>query len=706
MEAAGKKAAGLDKAIANETGVALLTAFSSDAVSRSNISAIAEIQTSLSRGNPGALLVQLHLPANALVAPDVQTYLQQNALSDVIRAKADANAFLTSAQQDQLTAAMEAILQANPAAVISTDVNDKTPVDIAIQHELPEEIITQLQLAEQTEYDKQHALFIQVVATRSADAPAANIEEKEEKQARSALVSVWSDLDDELQVVRSALKQPELSAFAVSPTPVPTPKPEVEVKAHAPVTTSFTDAQKAQIELGRRLVNIKLTQVFTKGLAIKYRLVDPHNQNRIGIVVGGSLTLLGALVPIPGATLVVEGLIQLGKFVANKAVVMGTQKAALYRDTNRHTQRLGDIETMDQAAERVAALVEVLTRRFQCHFALIAPDSLELFIDRTIMRMVHYWDHVSKRGASQPNSRALIGQRLMDFMQPILPKASTTELSSDQAFNYLIENMVLGTSFWKNREADATGYTARATASRGKVGNLVGSMLGDRLVHYQTTKGRKKTAMMQTLCHNAPVVTWLGDKDALDRPRYVTTPDVLPGGKITSATQFELPPLYINREESQLRRYKMTVLAPLELPLLPPEYTVSPQQQELAALREQLALAQARALAAETRAEVAEANYAALLEATHRHREVRADREQVIEIPEEKSSVLQQSSPPSPTMLALQNAGFFTSGSQPVPVPLNEQEITMPAPEVSEVKNVDQTCEQQQVSLILSPVTL
>lgn len=565
---------------------------------------IEQIQTDLTQGNVETLQEQLSLRTEEPSADTgIQSYLEQQVLTDILYAKADPKAELKDVQQTKLTETMEAILKADPITAIQPNKEDGlTPLDVAVGLALPKDIVTTLQYAEQNAYDQQDEALQQTL-TEQAQNPQIT---SEDKQICANLASQLSDTNTQLKEVRAQLEiareqikqlQPPVSVPLV-PESTPLVRPVVPL---ASVPVALSTAQKKQIALGQRLLNIKLTRIFTKGLAIKYKLVDAHNQNRVGTVAEGAIKLVGDLLPVPGAGLAAKALVAGVKMAANKAAHSAMQK----RDIKRQDQRLGEIETIDQAAERIAALVKNLTRRFQLIFAQLEPESLEVFVDRVVDRMIHYWDIIPEKLERAKVGRELLYEGLVDCMQP-LPKASGKELSEDQQFDHLIENMVLGASLWKDRDAKASSRGAKLAGGKGSVAKIAGFVVGDRPVYYQSMQGPQQ-AMVQQICCTTSVVTWKkGEKDPLGNPVYRY-------GYATSNSQPSvdtIPPLYVSEEECTLRRYTIdpSTTASLDLPIRPEEFDPTQVEQ----LKRQRDAAEARATAEKKRADTAEAKVAEL----------------------------------------------------------------------------------------------
>lgn len=556
--------------------------------SSQSIAQIQQIQHDLAAGNAETLSHQLQQPAEA--GSKMHDYLQQEALTDILYAQADPKAESKDSQQAKakLVAVMETLLQKDPAAVIRPNKEEDglTPLDIALQLDLPKEVVGKLQQVAQVEYDRQNTEVLKKVAKMAQEAEAKsqeltavskNKEAKEAKAEAEAYADVASLLSSslvKLKEMRDQLGQRQSTSSSVPLTPASTPLTHTAAPM-ANMVVGLSVAQKAQIGLGRQLLNIKLTKVFTEALAIKYELVDGFNQNRVGTAAGGGLKLVADLLPIPLAGTMA------------KAIVAGAKKAVEKRDRQKQEHRLGEISTIDQAAEHIAALVKNLTRRFQLVFAQLSPDSLEIFVDRIVDRMNDYWDRLPKKSGLDPQALGqLFREGLVDGTKKPLPKPSGQTLSQHQQFENLMGNMLLGVSLRKDREVKTSGRLAKVTARKGRIGELAGLAAGDRTVSYQTSQGTKE-ASVQDICRNAPVVTWAGVIDEDDAPVYHY-------GKSPSSVQVnqDLPPSYLQKTECALRGYTIdkSTAASLVLPIQPKEFDLDLVEQ----LKQQLAAAETR----------------------------------------------------------------------------------------------------------------
>lgn len=551
---------------------------------------IQQIQNDLAEGNTEALLKQLQQPADA--GSKMHNYLQQEALTDILYAQVDPKAESKDSQQTKakLVEAMETLLQKDPAAVIRPNKEEDglTPLDIALQLNLPKEVIGKLQQAAQAEYNRQNTEVLENVAKMAQESKAKsqkltaasqNKEAKEAEAEAKAYADVASLLSSslvKLKEIRDQLGKPSSTSSSVPLTPASTPLTNTAAPM-ASIVVGLSVAQKAQIALGRQLLNIKLTKVFTEALAIKYELVDGFNQSRVGTAAGGGLKLVADLLPIPGTGMMA------------KAIVAGAKKAVEKRDRQKQEHRLGEISTIDQAAEHIAALVKNLTRRFQLVFAQLSPDSLEIFVDRIVDRMNDYWDRLPKKSGLNPQALGqLLREGLVDGTKKPLPKPKPLgqTLSQHQQFENLMGNMLLGVSLRKDREVKTSGRLAKVTARKGRIGEMAGLAAGDRTVSYQTLQGTKEAAV-QDICRNAPVVTWAGVTDEDDAPVYHY-------GKAPSSVQVNqgLPPSYLQKTECALRGYTIdqSTAASLVLPIQPKEFDLDFVEQ----LKQRLAAAETR----------------------------------------------------------------------------------------------------------------
>jgi ankyrin repeat protein len=564
---------------------------------------IQQIQNDLAEGNTEALLKQLQQPADA--GSKMHNYLQQEALTDILYAQADPKAESKDPQQakTKLVEAMKTLLQKDRAAVIRPNKEEDglTPLDIALQLDLPKEIIGKLQQAAQAEYDLQNTEVLEKVAemareskakSQKLEAVSKNKEAKEAEAEAKAYADVASLLSSslvKLKEIRDQLGKPQSTSSSVPLTPASTPLTHTATPL-ANTAVGLSAAQKRQIGLGRQLLNIKLTKVLTEALAIKYKLVDGFNQSRVGTATEGGLKLVADLLPIPLAGTMA------------KAIVAGAKKAVEKRDRQKQEHRLGEISTIDQAAERIAALVKSLTRRFQLVFARLNPESLEIFVDRIVDRMNDYWDRLPKRaeksGLSPQALEQLLREGLVDGTKKPLPKPSGQALSQHQEFENLLENMLLGVSLCKDREIKAsnrlTTFAARLATRKGIVGETAGFVAGRR-VNYQTLQGTKEVAV-QHICRNAPVITWAGITDDLDEPVYHD-------GHAPADIQIDsdLPSLYLREKECKLRGYTVdqSITAPVALPIPPKEFDIDLMEQ----LKQRADAAEARAAELEEQVE-------------------------------------------------------------------------------------------------------
>jgi hypothetical protein len=573
------------------------------------------IQENLSQGNVEALLNQLKQPAGTIATgSEMGNYLKQQALTDILKAQVQGSdkAELKDSQRAGLIQAMEEVLKAAPAAVTQPNKTEGglTPLDLAIQLDLPKDVIAKLQQAEQAEYDRQ-TLALQQKLEQLAQEPQDSQKPKldaESKALCAELVPLVTNTIADLKKVRARLSQTQSANTSVSSSPILIPIAGATVSlVNAPVGLSA--AQEAQIALGQQLLNIKLTQVFTKALAIKYKLVDAHNQSRAGAVAEGGFKLVADLLPLPGAGLIA------------KALVAGAKKITEKRDIKRQDRRIGEVSTIDQAAERVAALVRNLTRRFQLVFAQLQPDSLEIFVDQIVGRMVHYWDAIPEKLKKAGVKGEVLKEGLVDCTQPLSPSSSSVSaLSESQQFDNLMENMLLGTSLWKDREAKASSRIAKSTGRKGFLGKVAGVIAGDRLVTLQTPQGPQDAAV-QHICYHAPPVTWTGVNHHQNDPVYYYGD---PAANVDLSVDQNLPPLYLSKEECELRGYTVdqSKPAPLSLLIAPKELDLSDAQRkereleaEIMRLRQQLGVAEARADKEKARADTAEATLEQVKEA-------------------------------------------------------------------------------------------
>ena len=383
-------------------------------------------------------------------------------------------------------------------------------------------------------------------------------ESKEDKYSlkNEDFAEQWNGVTRKLQKLRHKLRSSKQSPATDAGT------------ANSLVKTSsnhLTRTQIEQIELARELFNIKLTQVFTKALAISYQLVDAHNQSRIGTVVGGAITLISALAPLPGAGLVGQALVAVGKFVINKFITLSTQKVMEGRDIKRHGQRLarGDIDTIDKAAKVVKALVDGLTCRYQLILAQLDPESLEVFVNCVIKRMMNYWDKIVPDEFKKEGAMKKLGQGLANFTQsPYQFLYRKRPLTKEEQFKYFIENMIIGSSLWYGREVKNSGILAKESSGSGKIAKAAEFVVGDRLIKYLDSKGDLQTAMVQKICRDSPVVTGRGDLNESGLPIY----------HHGATKQYDFPPLYLSETECRLRRYKIGKPALINLHIQPQEF--------------------------------------------------------------------------------------------------------------------------------------
>jgi hypothetical protein len=395
--------------------------------------------------------------------------------------------------------------------------------------------------------------------------------------------------------------------------------------------------------LGQQFLRIKLTQVFVEALAIKYRLVDSFNQSRTGAVAKGAFILIASLVPIPGASLLAQGIVEGVEFAATK----GAQAAMEDRDKKRQTARIGkEIETIEQAAAYVAVLTKDLTRRFQLVFARLAPESLEVFVNRAVDRMVDYWDMMSEKLKEAKASRELLHERLVDCTQKTLlplPPSTGQVLTENQQFDNLIENLLLGVSLWnEDSEIDAAGRLAGIAAGMGRMAKAAGFIIGDRAVYWQNAQGSPRVAVRH-ICRHAPAVTWTGHNHHRHGPTYYYGN---PAAGSHTPIDKDLPPLYRSKEECDLLNYVVdqSTPAPLSLKIPPKALSLSDAQRkereleaENAQLRQQLEVERARADREKNRADAAETRANKAETALGQVKEVKRSTPQKLSVPETKA---------------------------------------------------------------------
>ena len=348
--------------------------------------------------------------------------------------------------------------------------------DSALQEKRSSDLIIKLQEIEQRDYDHQDDQFLEALqkSMRSSENKTRNKENKyESNEDKHSLKNEnfseqWNGVKRNLEEVRDNLRSPKVT-IRNNPTTDPLGRTQIE-----------------QIELARELFNIKLTQVFTKALAIRYRLVDAHNHSRVGTVVGGAITLVSAFVPVPGATLAAQALAAAGKFVINKFITLSAQKVMEERDIKQHGQRLAgdDIHTItiDKAAKIVKALVDGLTCRYQLVLAQLNPESLEVFVNCVMKRMMNYWDKKVPNKFKKESGMGVLGQSLIDFTHSPYEYCNRKgTLTEDEQFKSCIENMIIGSSLWVGRETKKSGFLAKKSSGNGKIAKAAGFAVGDRL---------------------------------------------------------------------------------------------------------------------------------------------------------------------------------------------------------------------------------
>jgi TPR repeat protein len=472
----------------------------------------------------------------------------------------------------------------NPFIVASPRSSSQTTTQTAI---------TKLQRKEQAVSDQEVAEFQAALASPSPDKP----ERKEQKEARINLSSRLRSSSQQLDKVRGELIELQtLGAGQTAP----------EAKSLDDETRSLSAIQIAQIELGKRLLNIKLTQVFTKALAVKHQLVDTHNRKRVGRLIA----LVTAFLPIPALGLALHGAVALGEMAFSQI----TQKFVEDQDRGKHQRQIGEIETIDQAAELVAALVETFARRFQRIFAQLRPESLEIFVDKAVERMVDYWESIAEKVEKPEDKARWLSQGLVDFTQT-LPTSSAqlstqpNQLTRSQEFNHFVENMVIGSSLWKGRETSMPRAISQLSGDKGVAADLASFMIGDSEVTYQNARGLE-TALVQQICRGTSVVTWTGERHPVEnKPIYRRAQ--LADSEGLFAEPPDMPPLYLSEAECRLRKYVIGTRVVLEMPMLPKEFTLSREQQ----LEQLLEAERARAERERARADAAEAQLARLQQA-------------------------------------------------------------------------------------------
>lgn len=483
----------------------------------------------------------------------------------------------------------------SPAAIAKT-----VPSVLEHQDRLPSTLVTKLARAEQQQQEKEQGIAFfaalelaeaetaaeisQAQASRAGDV---QLKEQEEKQIElSLLKKAYSGLDNQLKAVVKKLDK------TVPRHPCNPPKPAMLGVEFRLAPADLTDAQKEQLELAREVIELKLTQIFVEALAVRHKLLDSKSTRRSGAIMSGAVTVLGFLSPIPGGTLLASMVNVMGKFAISKLSGAVGEKLASKKAVKNREHLLGEISTTRDAAKGTEMLTDLLLRRFQLTLVQLKSESLEIFIDGVIQRMMLYWATVPELFKTPEETRVFMTQGVFDLTRPLhdLPAPKIFPLNQqltaeqrEEGFSYLMENMLLGTSLYQGRGGNTQmdGVLASTARKEGVIGEASGLILGDRPVEFQSGE----SAMIQDICQVHRAVTWSGDKDAADNPLYrYAELERLQVRK--SDNKENLPMLYISAYECAARGFWASGKAiSLALPILPPELIDNP----LTGLRRQLA---------------------------------------------------------------------------------------------------------------------
>ncbi len=582
------------------------------------------------QGKIATLLAQLEWPDTAPnAAPFVHEYLKTDALRDLLSAKADSKKALSYEQQKVLNRAIKRLLEIHPDAVFQ-QYQGKTPLDLAMEIEpLDEEII---QLLHEAELQDDDAPF-----TSSLEHAGEDTESK--RKGDNSLAISWRSLESSLQSKYRGVVRENKSK---GPRPI-------------------------QIDQVQHLFRLELTKWMVKAFAIQHKLVTSHNENRVGSMVSGGLSLLASLLPIPGASLAMDGVITASKFLINQAALQYTQR----RDIIRHGHRVEGLENLDEAAERVNALAEGLARRFQLAAMRLDPESLPVFVKEVIRCTIKYWDSVMEK-LSDTDKQAL-RYVVWNAGQDPVPPYTATELTPAQQRDNLIDNMLVGATFLAEYGIDSSALKD-VSAGEGMIAEKVGSFIGGRQVFLLNERGDREKVMVREICQNPQAVAWMGEKTDFAEPVYSSchlpaesSPEEnkeLPSNEPVK----RIPPLCLSEKEVKLRGFTIDETTDLQLPILPPELTATRQQEQ-----QEEEIAQLRKEIAELRA---------ALEKTKK-----AESKEEPLVRSESSSSTSQSSVNPAVTLGLQGHGHFSQTSTSRPSNPSHQSPTLPpATETSRVE--------------------
>ena len=472
--------------------------------------------------------------------PEVtQKHLQDVAVHKVLESKASNKINLVEA------------LIAEGASVIQPDAEGITPVEKAFQQQASPELLQVLQTAEQQELDHRDEAALAAFEQEIKN-PAPTRENKLEKPAESIAQQVarrWREVREKLPGLRA-----QTAALSQA----------------APSDAQLTREQKLEkIVLFKKFLEVELTERYVKSLAIHYKLVDAHNQGRVGTVVN-TLGAAASLIPIPGAGLAFHLLFGAGKYVASKIADKITEK----RELKKAHGRLQEMTTLEEAAAQTRALTHALTYRYQLAIAQMQPASLEIFARVLVNRLVSYSDLASKNGFS-------LDGKLIDITRDkATPSLMGPKLPLDKRQANKTANLVMGTSLYDAGESKPSGPVARFTdgvkeipdapvdSSRvirlktslqqfgtkvsTTVGNTMAHVVGDRVVKFETPSGSKpKTAMVQEVCRRQPIT--LGKDATPEKPTCIYC-TVLPDEKREPSKELAgLEPMVITPKEANFR---------------------------------------------------------------------------------------------------------------------------------------------------------
>jgi len=543
---------------------------------------VVEIQADIRQGNVDALLIQLQTGSQAAVSPAVAEYIRHDALSDVLRAKVNPTAEIKGEQQRKLDQLLDALLVDPTVSVTRENADGLTPIDIALQHQdqLPVGLITKLQHKELEENDRQYAELMHFVKEHKFDKP-------EDQKKQTEMLGLLGTLEQTLQALDHAVKSPVTAA------------PAATEASSSLSSVDYTPEQLAQINRAREWLKVRLTEAYTKSLAVHYNLLNTHSQDRVGKAVSILSSTLFYFFPIPGLPLAGKLLYEAGKFITSSAVGTGAKKLDRKRQTRRHDNRIDNMATMDQVAQRMMALVGALTQRFQDIFAHLDPESVDVFVDTIVSRLMKRWGEIGEKFEKEGIDRNILAECLIDFDLPLPKNSPHSGLSPEEQFDNLIQNMVMST-LRKVRKADASGYTAGITAGSGMKAGAASFILGDRMV-----KLNGKKVMVQEVCRDTPPLTWLGDTNEHQQPIYYRCklPDSVDDHKQDLSLQATTPIIFLTEEECVLRGFEAVAPVNHQLPFPPMRSVPDLQLQRIKELEKLLADAEKRAEAEKARAD-------------------------------------------------------------------------------------------------------